>query len=96
MGLALDEVKPLLRQAARVVLPCTGDHGPFALAYRGQVHRYGANSHAVLRPAACLVGEARAGDHRLGRRAPRVDADAAEWATLDERHFLAGLRELDG
>jgi hypothetical protein len=43
-----------------------------------------------------LVGQARAGDHRLGRGAPGVDADAAQQVTLDERHLLACLREIDG
>ena len=78
MGLAFDQVEPVLRQAARVVLPRAGDHGPFALAHRGQVHRYRTDAHAVLRAAARLVGQARAGDHRLGRGAPGVDAGAAE------------------
>src|ERR1700752_12484 len=36
MGLAFDQVEPVLRQAARIVLPRAGDHGPFALAHRGQ------------------------------------------------------------
>src|ERR1700732_744584 len=96
MGLAFDQVKPVLRQAARIVLPRAGDHGPFALAHRGQVHRYRTNTHAVLRSAARLIGEPRAGNHRLGRGAPPVDADTAELATLDERHLLARLRQLDG
>src|SRR5258707_1042048 len=59
MGLACDQVKPVLRQAAHVILP-------------------------------------RAGDHRLGRGAPRVDADAAELVTLDERHLVARLGQLEG
>jgi hypothetical protein len=67
MGLAFDQVKPVLRQAAGVVLPRAGDHGSFALAHRGQVHRHRTNAHSVLRAAARLVGQARAGDHRLGR-----------------------------
>jgi hypothetical protein len=96
MGLAFDQVEPVLRQAARIVLPRAGDHGPFTLAHRGQVHRYRTNTHAVLRAAARLVGEARAGNHRLGRGAARVDAGAAELVTLDERHLLARLRQLDG
>src|SRR5260370_28325440 len=53
-------------------------------------------THAVLRAAARLVGEARTGAHRLGRGAPRVDADAAELVTLDERHLVARLRQLEG
>src|SRR5262249_42959621 len=86
----------VLRQAARVVLPRASHHGPFALAHRGQVHRYRTNTHAVLRAAARLVGEARAGDHRLGRGAPPVDADAAQVVTLDQRHLLTRLCQLDG
>src|SRR5262245_51708788 len=96
MGLALNQVKPILRQTARVVLPRAGDHGPLALAYHGQVHRHWTNTHAVLRDAPRLVGQARAGDHRLGRGAPPVDAHAAELATLDERHLLSRLSQLDG
>ena len=95
MGLAFDQVEPVLRQAAGVVLPRAGDHGPLTLTHRGQVHRYRTNTHAVLRAAARLVGKARAGDHRLGRGASRVDADAAEVATLDQRHLLARLRQFD-
>jgi hypothetical protein len=71
-------------------------HGPLALADRGQVHRHRANAHPVLRAAAGLVGEARAGEHRLGRSASRIDAHAAELATLDERHFMASFRQLGG
>jgi hypothetical protein len=71
-------------------------HGPFALAHRGQVHRYRPGTHGVLGAAARLVGQARTGDHRLGRGAPSVDADAAELVTLDERHLLACLRQLGG
>ena len=67
MSLSLDQIQPVLGQVARVVLPGAGDHGPLAFAHRGQVHRYLANAHAVLRAAARLVGKARAGDHRLGR-----------------------------
>jgi len=96
MGFTFDQVEPVLRQAARIVLPRAGDHGPFALAHRGQVHRYRTNTHAILRAAARLVGQARAGNHRLGRGATRVDAGAAELVTLDERHFLARLRQLNG
>src|SRR5260370_9619623 len=94
MGLSLDQVQPVLRQAARVVLPRAGDHGPLALAHRGQVYRYRANAHAVLRAAARLVGQARAGDHRLGRGAPRVNADPAELATPYRPHLLARLRHI--
>jgi hypothetical protein len=95
-GLAFDQVKPVLRQAARVILPRAGDHEPFPLAHRGHVHRYRTNAHAVLRGAARLVGKARASDHRLGRGATRVDTCAAELVALDERHLLASLRQFDG
>jgi hypothetical protein len=62
--------------------------------HRGQVHRDGADTHAVFRAAARLVRQARAGNHRLSRRAPPVDADAAELITLDQRYLLARLRQL--
>src|ERR1700722_8742129 len=52
------------------------------------------NRRNILSAAARLISEARAGDHRLGRGAPPVDADPSELGTLDERHLLAGLRQL--
>ena len=96
MGLAVNPVNPVVRQALGVVLARAGDRGPFALAHRRQVHRYRASVHAVLRAAACQVSQARARDHRLGRGAPPVDADAAGLVTLDQRRLLARLRQIGG
>ena len=95
VGLALDQVKPLLRETAGVVLPRAADHRPLALAHRRQVDRDRAGPHPVLGAAARQVGEARAGDHGLGRGAPGVDADPAERAALDQRHLLPCLGQLD-
>ena len=48
---------------------------------------------AVVGAAPRRVRGIGAGDQRLGRRAPRIDAGAAEAATLDDRHFHARSRQ---
>src|SRR5260370_32318131 len=49
--------------------------------------------HTVLSGAAREISDAGTIEHRLGRRAPIVDAGAADVRALDERGFPAGVRE---
>jgi hypothetical protein len=65
----------------------------FAFAHGLQIDGNGASVYTVKSPTPCQIGDARAGDHRFGGSTADVNTDTTELAALDQRHFLARLRE---
>ncbi len=65
------------------------DYSRHALHGRCKIHRDLANLNPKLTGATCEMCHARAFAQRLGRRAPRIHAGAAEQVSLEERDRLA-------
>src|SRR5207237_3993049 len=61
----------------------------------GQIDVHGPHPHSQAASGPRDVRRARAGDHRLGRRAARVEAGSAQLAALHEHDLLTGAREPD-
>src|SRR5262249_32672401 len=60
------------------------------------IHRHGLRLDAVVGAPAREVRDTRAGHHRLGRRAPDVDAGASDLFALDQRGAAARARQIAG
>jgi hypothetical protein len=73
-------LQPTLSSRSEVV-----HNGLLALADLGHVHGHRTTAHAEVGGAPGQVGDAGAGDHGLGGRAPHVDASAADVLPFDDR-----------
>jgi hypothetical protein len=69
------------------------DHALLARPDLGEIDARGARMHAEIGAAPREIGDARGGDHRLGRGAADVDAGAADVPRFDDRSLAAGASQ---